>query len=158
GLWMINLHASGGKRMIQAAAHALNLAAAHGEEPAPLLLGVTVLTSIAQEELNEELRIPGRVADQVAHLAKMTKEAGGNGVVASPHEIGIIREECGRDFLIVTPGVRPAGADTGDQRRTMTPGEAVKLGADYLVIGRPITAASDPVVAANAIVEEIEGN
>ena len=156
GPWMINVHASGGKRMIQAAADALKSSAADRGVAPPVLLGVTVLTSIAQEELNCELRVPGSAAVQVANLAKLTKEAGGNGVVASPHEITTIRETCGQDFIIVAPGVRPAGTDAADQRRTMTPGEAVRLGADYLVIGRAITAATDPIFATDSIIAEIE--
>ena len=151
GLWMINVHAAGGSRMLCAAASALRESSA----APPMLISVTLLTSIAPEELKEELRIALQPADYVVALAKLVKESGGQGVVASPHEITAIRQACGLDFVIVTPGVRPAGADSGDQRRTMTPREAVDLGADYLVIGRPITAAPDPVEAAKRILNEI---
>jgi orotidine-5'-phosphate decarboxylase len=155
GIWMINVHASGGKRMIRAAADALKTSAAESGFDPPILLGVTVLTSVSQDELNDELRVRGDVSEQVAHLARLTQDAGGNGVVASPQEIEIIREHCGTSFLIVTPGVRAAGGDVDDQRRTMKPGEAVKRGADYLVIGRPITGATDPLEAVQAIFAEI---
>ncbi len=154
-LWMTNLHASGGSRMIKAAADALRESTSQNELAPPLLLGVTLLTSIAEEELRNELHVSLNPADYVKSLAKMVKEAGGDGVVASPREIESVREACGKDFLIVTPGVRPAGSDKGDQRRTLTPGEAIRLGADYLVIGRPITAVPNPVQAAVSILEEI---
>ena len=151
GLWMINVHAAGGSRMICAAATALRES---GQDP-PLLIGVTLLTSIAPAELKEELRIPLEPAEYVVSLAKLVKESGGQGVVASPHEITAIREACGPDFVIVTPGVRPTGSESADQRRTMTPRQALRLGADYLVIGRPITQAADPVDAAKRILDEI---
>jgi orotidine-5'-phosphate decarboxylase len=155
GLWMTNLHASGGSRMISAAATALQEgAAAAGAEPA-LLLGVTLLTSLSEEELAAELHVPLAPKDYVAALARLVKAAGGNGVVASPHEIEVVREACGPDFLIVTPGVRPAGADAGDQRRVMTPGEAVRRGADYVVIGRAITGSNNMTDAARRIADEI---
>jgi orotidine-5'-phosphate decarboxylase len=121
----------------------------------PKVIGVTVLTSIDRQVLNDELRIPGAVADEVVHLAKLAADAGLDGVVASPHEIELIREACGKDFMIVTPGVRPAGGDVGDQKRVMTPGDALRRGADYLVIGRPITKADDPKAAARAIAAEL---
>jgi len=152
GLWMINVHAAGGSRMICAAATALRES---GSIP-PMLIGVTLLTSIAPDEMRDELQIPLKPTDYVASLASMVKESGGQGVVASPHEIESVRESCGPDFVIVSPGVRPKGADSGDQRRTMTPGEAVRLGADYLVIGRPITAAPNPVESVSRILNEIE--
>jgi orotidine-5'-phosphate decarboxylase len=158
GLWMINVHASGGSRMVQAASDGLKTAAGELGVQTPILLGVTVLTSVSQEELNDQLRVAGTVGEQVAHLAQLTQDSGGTGVIASPLEIEIVRETCGPDFLIVTPGVRPATADAGDQRRTMTPGEAVKRGADYLVIGRPITGAADQVAAAEQIVAEINSS
>ncbi len=152
GLWMINVHAAGGSRMICAASTALRES---GSDP-PMLIGVTLLTSIAPEELKDELRIPLQPTDYVASLASLVKESGGQGVVASPHEIEAVRESCGPGFVIVTPGVRPKGSGSGDQRRTMTPRQAVKFGADYLVIGRPITAAPNPVEAVIRILDEIE--
>jgi orotidine-5'-phosphate decarboxylase len=151
GVWMFNVHCSGGVAMMKAAkGAAVEESARLGVQP-PLVIGVTVLTSIDQQVLSEEMRVSGTVADQVVHLAKLAKEAGLDGVVASPHEIELIRAACGPGFLIVTPGVRPAGADIGDQKRVMTPKEAVDKGADYLVIGRPITAAPDPRAAAREI-------
>ena len=101
--------------------------------------------------LNDELRVSGEVEEQVVSLAKLAKEAGMDGVVSSPHEIKVIREACGKDFVIVTPGVRPVGSDIGDQKRVMTPNEAVANGADYLVIGRPIIKAEDPRLAAQTL-------
>jgi orotidine-5'-phosphate decarboxylase len=150
-LWMINVHAAGGSRMIGAAARAL----ADSSSTPPILLGVTLLTSLSEEELSDELQIPLEPSEYVVHMARLVRDSGGQGVVASPLEIEAVREACGRDFLIVTPGVRPAGSDTGDQRRTLTPNEAVRRGADFLVIGRPITAADSPSEAAMRIVEEI---
>ncbi len=153
GLWITNLHACGGSRMVAAAAKALiEESAAAGLAP-PLLLGVTLLTSLSEEELASELHVPLSPSDYVVAMARLVRAAGGNGVVASPREIEVVREACGPDFLIVTPGVRPAGVDAGDQRRVMTPGEAVKRGADYLVVGRAITSAADPVEAARRITE-----
>ncbi len=154
-VWMFNVHCSGGFAMMKAAKDAaVETAERLGVTP-PLVIGVTVLTSIDQDTLNNELRVPGTVADQVVNLAKLAKQAGLDGVVASPHEIEAIRAACGPDFLIVTPGVRPLGGDLGDQKRVMTPAEAVQRGADYLVIGRPIIKAEDPKAAARAIAEGI---
>ena len=155
GVWMFNVHCSGGVAMMKAAKDAAwQETALLGIEP-PKVIGVTVLTSIDQQVLSDEMRVSGTVADQVVHLARLAKEAGLDGVVASPHEIELIRAACGPDFLIITPGVRPAGADAGDQKRVMTPREAIEKGADYLVIGRPITKADDPRAAARAIATEM---
>ncbi len=154
-LWMVNIHASGGSRMIAAAREALDQTASALEKRPPLLIAVTLLTSIAEHELHGELMVQSSSANYVTKLARMARDAGAQGVVASPHEIEAIRTACGPDFVIVTPGVRPIGSPEGDQRRTMTPGEAVERGADYLVIGRPITAAGDPVKAAQQIAEDI---
>jgi orotidine-5'-phosphate decarboxylase len=118
------------------------------------VLAVTILTSSTEETLRG-IGIEHSVKDMVVRLAKLAKSAGVDGVVASPQEVGLIREACGPDFLIVTPGVRPVFADANDQKRIMTPAEAVAQGADYLVIGRPISAAADPVAAAELIVDEI---
>lgn len=155
GVWMFNVHCTGGFAMMKAAKDAAREESEKLGVPCPIVIGVTVLTSIDQAILNDEIHVPGTVADEVVHLAKLAKEAGLDGVVSSPHEIEIIRAACGPDFLIVTPGVRPAGADIGDQKRVMTPSEAVKKGADYLVIGRPIIKADDPKAAATAIAEEL---
>jgi orotidine-5'-phosphate decarboxylase len=116
-----------------------------------------VLTSLNQAILREELAIQRPLRDQVVHWARMAREAGLDGVVASPQEIREIRSACGKDFLIVTPGVRPTWAAVGDQKRIMTPKEAVEAGADYIVVGRPILSAPDPAAAATSILEEMEG-
>src|SRR5204862_8227136 len=119
-----------------------------------LVLGVTVLTSIDEAEL---LRIgfDGTPESNAVRLAKLARDAGLRGVVASPREIAAIREACGRDFVILTPGIRPAGADAGDQRRTMTPREAISAGADYIVVGRPITNAANPRSAALRVIDDM---
>lgn len=151
GVWMFNVHCAGGSAMMKAAKDAAVEESAKLGKPRPLVIGVTVLTSIDQRILSEEMRVPATVADQVVHLARLAQKAGLDGVVASPHEIEPIRDACGEGFLIVTPGVRPVGAEVGDQKRVMTPSEAVSKGADYLVIGRPIIKADDPVAAARLI-------
>ncbi|MCE5314066.1 MAG: orotidine-5'-phosphate decarboxylase [Armatimonadota bacterium] len=155
GVWLFNVHCSGGFAMMKAAKDASVEAANEIGFDAPKLIGVTVLTSIDQAVLNDEMHVSGSVSDQVVNLAKLAQDAGLDGVVASPHEIELIRRACGDDFMIVTPGVRPAGGDIGDQKRVMTPGEAVRRGADYLVIGRPITKADDPAAAARTIADEM---
>ncbi|WP_129630472.1 orotidine-5'-phosphate decarboxylase [Candidatus Oscillochloris fontis] len=134
---MLTLHCHGGAAMLRAAAEA---ARAAGPQR-PLLLGVTIMTSLDAPALRDELGVAGSLAEHVVHLAQMAQACGLDGVVASPHEIAAIRAACGPDLLIVTPGVRPVWASSGDQRRVMTPAEAVAAGSDYLVIGRPITAA-----------------
>lgn len=141
GVWMVNVHAAGGPRMLAAAAEAL------AESAAPtLLIGVTVLTSMEQAELNA-VGIPGALEDQVLRLAGLVCEAGLAGVVCSAREAPVLKAAYGRDFVLVTPGIRPAGADTGDQRRILTPQQAIVAGSDYLVIGRPITQSPDPAAA-----------
>lgn len=152
---IMTLHAAGGKKMLAAAAAAArDTAAAMGVEK-PLVVAVTVLTSISQQEFCEEIGIDRPIAEQVIAWAKMAKEAGMDGVVASPREIADIRSACGPDFAIITPGIRPTWATANDQSRIMTPKEAVELGATYLVIGRPITAQENQVEAARKIVAEI---
>lgn len=154
-LWMLNVHCTGGKEMMKAAAQAAKDEASKlGIDP-PKLIGVTVLTSIDPMILTDELRVASGLIDLVVHLAKLAKSSGLDGVVASPNEVQYIREACGPDFLIVTPGVRPAGTDIGDQKRVMTPAEASRAGASYLVIGRPITRADDSIQAARAIAAEL---
>jgi len=155
GASILNVHAAGGKAMMQAAAEAARDEADKAGISRPLVIAVTVLTSIDQEVFNHEVGIAGSIQDRVTAWALLAKEAGLDGVVASPREIAAIRKACGPDFVIITPGVRPAGAAANDQKRTMTPGEAIRLGATYLVVGRPVTAAPDPVEAARGILEEI---
>ncbi len=154
GAWMVNVHASGGSAMMRAAAEAATKASVRTGAVRPLVIGVTVLTSMDEAAL-AEVGTSRPVMEQVVHLARLAQAAGLDGVVASPLEIAAIREACGPDFVIVTPGIRPAGqAGKDDQARTLTPAEAVAAGATYLVIGRPITAAPDPRAAAEAIAAE----
>ncbi len=151
GVWMLNVHCSGGSAMMAEAAKAVSAPAPGGR---PLVLGVTILTSLDEASLQATLGTVRTLREQVQHLARQAQAAGLDGVVASPHEIVDIRQACGPAFLIVTPGVRPAEADRGDQRRVMTPGEAIWVGADYVVVGRPILGAKDPAEAAQRISEE----
>lgn len=146
---LLNVHASGGSAMMRAAAEA-----AAEFNPRPKILGVTVLTSLDTTDL-DELGWQTSPQEQVMRLARLAKRAGLDGVVCSPKEISVVREVCQDDFLIVTPGVRPHGAALADQRRVMTPGEALEAGANILVVGRPITAAPNPAEAARAIFAEI---
>ncbi len=151
GAWMVNVHASGGTAMMRAAADAARKTADALSQPRPLVIAVTVLTSMNDEALRE-VGVSRSMMDQVVHLARLSQAAGLDGVVASPLEITAIRAACGPDFQIVTPGIRPAeqqGKD--DQARTMTPAEAMAAGASYMVIGRPITAAPNPREAAQTI-------
>jgi len=152
GVKLANLHALGGYEMMATTMEALDKEFRGGERAR--VLAVTILTSSTEETLRG-IGIEQSVPDMVVRLAKLAKSAGVDGVVASPQEVKLIREACGPDFLIVTPGVRPVFASADDQKRIMTPGEAVSQGADYLVIGRPISAAADPVKAADMIVDEI---
>lgn len=151
GASIINVHAIGGRRMMRAAADA----AAESANP-PKVIAVTVLTSFEQEEFCE-VGFSNSIENSVVDLATQAKDAGLNGVVSSPNEVRLIRERLGSDFLIVTPGVRPLWSSTDDQRRVMTPKEALDAGADFIVVGRPITADKNPVRAAERIIEEIEG-
>jgi orotidine-5'-phosphate decarboxylase len=177
-VWMVNVHASGGTTMMQAAGDAARESAARAGTTPPLVIAVTVLTSMTAETLEEigcaagdgpgsggrdpgapgsGIRAAGSVIDRVVRLAQLAEAAGLDGVVASPLETATIRERCGRDFAIVTPGIRGGGASTtekDDQARTMSAGEAIAAGASYIVVGRPIIAATDPRAAAEAIVEE----
>lgn len=147
---LLTLHAAGGSAMIAAARAAADAAGA----ARPKLLAVTVLTSMDAEALHE-VGVAGGPRQQVLRLARMALASGADGLVCSAHEIEALRASLGPDALLVVPGIRPAGADKGDQARTMTPGEAARAGADWLVVGRPITAAADPAAAAAAIAAEL---
>jgi orotidine-5'-phosphate decarboxylase len=156
GAWMINVHASGGRRTMQAAAEASRKTASAEGRPAPLVIGVTVLTSMNGGML-AETGIPAPVMEHVLRLARLAQEAGLDGVVASPRETSVIRAHCGTEFAIVTPGIRggAAASDKDDQERTMTAGEAIAAGASYIVVGRPVIGAPDPRDAAERIGAEI---
>ena len=151
GVWMVNGHALGGRKMMEAAREAVAQAA----RP-PKLIAVTVLTSMAQEDLSE-LGIAGTPAEMVLRLAALARNSGLDGVVCSAQEAALLRRECGSKFCLVTPGIRPADAAADDQSRIMTPRTALEQGASYLVIGRPITKATDPLRALQNISKEIEG-
>ncbi len=151
GVWMMNVHASGGRRMMTAAHEALATLA----RP-PLLIAVTVLTSMDEADLHE-MGIVDSPRDQVLRLARLTQACKLDGVVCSAMEAALLRAELGADFRLVTPGIRPAGAGGDDQRRVMTPAAALQAGASDLVIGRPITAAADPSQALKIIQNEIQG-
>lgn len=154
GVGMFTVHAAGGKEMMREAV----LASAEESEKLqcrrPLAIAITVLTSLTESDLEAD-GISCSVLDLVRRRAILAREAGFDGVVASPHEIAKLRSDCGDDFLIITPGIRPVGSEKADQKRVMTPREAISLGADYLVIGRPIAAADDPRQAATSIVHGI---
>jgi orotidine-5'-phosphate decarboxylase len=149
GVWMMNVHASGGRKMLTAAAGRLA-----GLRERPLLVAVTILTSLGQDDI-AEIGYRGTPAENVLRLAALAEDSGIDGVVCSPLEVEPLRNERGVSFLLVTPGVRPAGAALDDQKRIMTPGDAIRAGSSYLVIGRPITAASDPVSSLEAINAEV---
>ncbi len=145
GASIVTVHAAGGLAMLQASSRT-----------AALVLGVTILTSLNKEDLRQ-VGFGSSIRDSAVRLAQLSKQAGLRGVVASPREIEAIRSACGDGFVILTPGIRPTGVDAGDQRRTMTPGEAIARGADYIVVGRPITGAANRRAAALEIVEEMDG-
>lgn len=164
GVWMVNVHAAGGAKMMAAARDAAKETAARERRPAPLVIAVTVLTSMSAEALTETGLAPGGATpgqtsfllEHVVRLARLAESSGLDGVVASPQETGTLRKSCGRDFAIVTPGIRGGGAAAGsrdDQERTMSAGEAIRAGASYIVVGRPIIAAADPRAAAEAIIK-----
>jgi orotidine-5'-phosphate decarboxylase len=168
GVFMLNVHASGGLAMMRAASESATKAASDFGLPRPIVLGVTVLTSLDRKALPEDLGVAGTVESHVLRLAERARAAGLDGCVASPREIGLLRRTLGARWVIVTPGIRSGAAPEGvlgaisgptrpndDQARTATPRAAIAAGADYLVVGRPITAASDPAAATRAIVEEI---
>ncbi|ABI39002.1 orotidine-5'-phosphate decarboxylase [Shewanella sp. MR-4] len=146
GVWMTNVHASGGLAMMEAAKKAL---LPYGND-APMLIAVTVLTSMSDEDL-KLIGIDVPAFEHVQRLAKLTKQAGLDGVVCSAQEASVLKSLLGQDFKLITPGIRPVGSDVGDQHRVMTPSQALAAGSDYLVIGRPITKAADPLAALQAI-------
>lgn len=154
GVWMMNVHAAGGPRMLAAAREALE-GMSNGTQPRPLLIAVTVLTSMGAEEL-KAIGVEADAEHQVLRLAGLTRAAGLDGVVCSAQEAVALRRALGNEFCLVTPGIRPAGSASGDQTRILTPAQAVQAGADYLVIGRPITQAADPLQVLEAIAQEIE--
>ncbi len=149
GVWMMNVHASGGRRMMQAAREAVDKSSTE-----TLLIAVTILTSLSEEEL-AEIGYAGSAAENVSRLAALAQSSGMHGVVCSPLEAQQLRSDLGDGFVLVTPGVRPAGSDAADQRRVMTPQDAMNAGSNYLVIGRPITAAEDPLQALQQIADSI---
>lgn len=151
GVDLLTLHATMGKKALQGAVEAISAA----EKP-PKLLAITILTSLNSRDLAFDLKIPLELPEYALHMALLAKEAGINGAVCSPHEAAQLREVCGDDFLLVCPGVRPSWAKTGDQKRVMTPAQAIKAGANYLVIGRPITQAANPVEAWSKVCAEID--
>jgi len=156
GIHMMTLHASGGREMLERAVEAAAEESERSGLPRPLLLAVTVLTSLKEPQL-QEVGISSPVGEQVCRLAELAHTAGTDGVVCSPQEIELIRENFGSDLLVVAPGIRPLWAAAEDQKRIMTPAQAVKKGADYLVIGRPITKAPSPGEAFKKILGELEG-
>ena len=155
GVLMFNVHASGGRAMMAAAAEGAATAARELGGRRPIVLAVTVLTSLDRAALSRELGVADSVEGHVLHLAALAAAAGLDGCVASPNEVGALRTSRGAGWVIVTPGVRPAGSAVGDQSRIATPGAAVSAGAHYLVVGRPITAAPDPARAADAVLREM---
>jgi orotidine-5'-phosphate decarboxylase len=154
GVKMFNVHASGSLEMMRTTVKEVERVCRQQKLRRPIMLAVTVLTSLNQDDL-QRVGVEHEVADQVVRLALLTKEAGMDGVVASPHEVFDIRAACGRTFIIVTPGIRPDESGRDDQRRVMTPAGAIRAGVDYIVVGRPIIEASDPVAAARAIVADM---
>jgi len=151
GVWMVNVHSLGGRRMMEAAREALDKCSSR-----PLLIGVTILTSMGQDDI-AEVGLTGTPADNVKRLAMLANDSGLDGVVCSPREVEMLRQSVEPNFKLVTPGIRPAWAEKGDQSRITTPSDAVGLGSDYLVIGRPITAAPEPLDALQRIEDELRG-
>ena len=149
GVWMMNVHALGGRRMMEAAYEALQKSSHQ-----PQLIAVTILTSMGEEDINE-IGLAGSPADNVKRLAHLAQSAGLDGVVCSPQEVAMLRESISSDFSLVTPGIRPGWAAKGDQTRITTPADAIALGSSYLVIGRPITGADDPLEALSKIEVEL---
>ena len=155
GVDLITIHATAGKVALKAAQNALEEGAKAADKPAPNLIAITLLTSLNSRELAFDLKIPLELPEYALQMALLAQESGLAGAVCSPQEVEQLRRTCGDDFLLVCPGVRPTWAEKGDQQRSFTPSQAIKAGADYLVIGRPITASEDPVAALERIFEEI---
>ncbi|MBL1259501.1 MAG: orotidine-5'-phosphate decarboxylase [Thiotrichaceae bacterium] len=151
GVWMVNVHALGGRRMMEAAREAIAQ-----KSHQPLLIAVTILTSMGESDLHE-IGLSGSAKANVLRLAKLAEQSGLNGVVCSPLEVAVLNQQCAEEFNFITPGIRPAGAAVNDQKRITTPVDALSLGSNYLVIGRPITAAADPLAALQAINSDIQG-
>jgi len=155
GVWMFNVHAAGGSAMLRAARTAADeVCQARGTKP-PLVIAVTVLSSIDATVLRDQVGVQRPIEEQVLAMARLAQDSGLDGVVASAPEVARIRKACGPDFVVMTPGIRPAGAALGDQKRVMTPSEAIRAGSNYLGIGRPVTAAPNPEAAAEAILREV---
>lgn len=150
---MTNVHAAGTKPMMEAAIKGLT----KPDGSRPILIAVTQLTSTSEETMHEDLLIPNTMEETVMHYAENAKDSGLDGIVCSPLEAGAVHEKCGKSFLTITPGVRFADGDVGDQKRVMTPAQAKEIGSDYIVVGRPITQAADPVAAYRRCVEEFVG-
>jgi orotidine-5'-phosphate decarboxylase len=155
GVDLLTLHAAAGQTALQASQTAAAAGAALTGQTPPRLIAITLLTSLTSRALAFELKIPLELPDYALQMALLAQESGLAGAVCSPQEVAQLRQTCGDDFLLVCPGVRPTWAEAGDQRRSLTPAAALKAGADYLVIGRPITASDDPVAAFDRICEEI---
>ncbi|HEU4340406.1 MAG TPA: orotidine-5'-phosphate decarboxylase [Candidatus Binatia bacterium] len=155
GVRMLNVHASGSLDMMRTTVKEVRRVCLQEKRRKPIMLAVTVLTSLNQDDL-KRVGVDGKMTDQVVRLALLTQEAGMDGVVASPHEVADIRSACGPRFVIVTPGIRPRERGKDDQQRVMSPQAAIQVGVDYIVVGRPILEAKDPVAVARAIVAEME--
>ncbi|HID46291.1 MAG TPA: orotidine-5'-phosphate decarboxylase [Chromatiaceae bacterium] len=152
GVWMMNVHASGGRKMMETARERLE-----GKSHRPMLIAVTVLTSLGEEDIHE-IGFQGTPGENVLRLAALAESSGLDGVVCSPLEAAAIRSQAGSDFLLVTPGVRPGNAALDDQKRVMTPADAMAAGSNYLVIGRPVTAVPDPLQALKAIMDSLQAS
>ncbi|MFH7027429.1 MAG: orotidine-5'-phosphate decarboxylase [Heteroscytonema crispum UTEX LB 1556] len=155
GVDLLTIHATAGTDALKGAAEALQQGAAQANVKPPKLIAITLLTSISSRQLAFDLKIPLELPEYALQMAIIAQESGLDGAVCSPQEVEQLRQTCGDDFLLVCPGVRPSWADKGDQKRSLTPAQAIKSGADYLVIGRPITAAADPALAWKRICEEL---
>jgi len=155
GVGFFNVHCTGGKAMMTAAVEAARSRAQTLRQPKPIVIGVTVLTSWEEQAFQQELKITDTTTSYAVHLAKSAQEAGLDGVVCSAQEASKIREACGSDFLLVTPGIRPTSSAVNDQARILTPAQAMEQGATHLVVGRPVTASENPVAAAQAILNEM---